>query len=214
MDRNTSKKSRRDRKTENQEKVADLTQDNQASQTLHTTTSDVDAATADLLQQDVDANTAGVVQRDVEIETTSKATETVDLDNQDLVFALAEEQLEADVYEKQIGTVQIAKRTEVLPVEGEIEVDHDEVEIEHRAVNEPVAEAEEPWYDGDTLVVPVYEEVLVTEKHLYLKEEIRITRVKTAEQVRIQDTVRRQVIDVNSDTARAVDEEVAPSPNS
>jgi len=211
MERNTSKKSRRDRKAENEDKVADLTA---GSQSLHTTTNDVDAATADFLRQDVEAGTADVLQRDVEIETTSRATETVDLDNQDLVFALAEEQLEADVYEKQIGTVQISRRTEVLPVEGEIEVAHDEVEIEHRAVNEPVAEAEEPWYDGDTLVVPVYEEVLVTEKHLYLKEEIRVTRVKTPEQVKIQDTVRRQVIDVNSDTARAIDEEVVPPGNS
>lgn len=187
MDRNTSKKSRRERKAENQD-----------SQTLHTTPGDVDAVITDVLQQDAEINT-----------TTAKRTETVDLDKEDLVFSLAEEQLEADVYEKQIGTVAIEKRTEVLPVEGEIDVDHDEVEIEHREINEPVAESEQPWYDGDTLVVPVYEEVLVTEKHLYLKEEIRVTRVKTTEQVKVQDTVRRQVVDVTSDTARAVDDETS-----
>lgn len=195
-----NKKSRRDRKADNEVqndvngKVADLNQDNQ---TLHTTTSDVDTVTT---------STTDVVTDDIET-TRAKRSELVDLDQQDLTYSLAEEQLQADVYEKQIGTIAISKRTEELPVEGEIDVDHDEVEIEHKAINEPVAESEEPWYDGDTLVIPVYEEVLVTEKHLYLKEEIRVTRVKTTEQVKVQDTVRRQVIDVTSDTARPVDEE-------
>lgn len=192
MDRNTSKKSRRDRKAEN--KAADLNQDNQ---TLHTSTSDVarDTDAPDVIQEDVDTDTV-----------TAEVARTVDLDKEDLTYSLAEEQLRADVYETQIGTVAISKRTEELPVEGEVDVDHDEVEVEHKEINEPVAKSEEPWYDGDTLVVPVYEEVLVTEKRLYLKEEIRVTRVKTTEQVKLQDTVRRQVIDVTSDTARPIDD--------
>lgn len=204
MDRNPSKKSRRDRKAENQaqNEVADLNRDNQ---TLHTATSGVapDTDTPDVLQEDVDTDTVA-----------AEARRMVDLDKEDLTYSLAEEHLKADVYETQIGTVAISKRTEELPVEGEIEVDHDEVKIEHKDVNEPVAKSEEPWYEGDTLVVPVYEEVLVTEKHLYLKEEIRVTRVKTTEQVKVQDTVRRQVIDVTSDTARPVDDETSTPPNS
>lgn len=197
MDRNTSKRSRRDRKAENQNKVADLNQDNQ---TLHTSTTDVDTDTADVLREKVDTDTV-----------TAEAAGTVDLDKEDLTYSLAEEQLQADVYETRIGTVAISKRTEELPVEGEVDVDHDEVEIEHKEINEPVAESEQPWYDGDTLVIPVYEEVLVTEKRLYLKEEIRVTRVKTTEQVKVQDTVRRQVVDVTSDTARPIGDETPTS---
>lgn len=201
MDRKASKKSRRQRKAENQDTVTDLNQD---TGTLHTTPDDGDldpamvavdtdaAATADVVLDDVDAGSTGA--------------ETVNLDKEDLTFSLAEEQLAADVYETQIGTVAISKRTEELPVEGEIDVAHDEVEIEHKEINEPVAESEQPWYDGDTLVIPVYEEVLVTEKQLYLKEEIRVTRVKRTEQVKVEDTVRRQVVDVASDTARPIDD--------
>lgn len=207
MDRNASKKSRKNKQA--QDVTTDLNRDDV---TLHTTASDVeidsttDAATTDdallLGTSSETLDTAGTVE-------TGTATETVDLEEKDLSFSLADEQLKADVYETQIGTVAISKRTEVLPVEGSIDVQHDEVKIEHKEINEPVADAEQPWYEGDTLVVPVYEEVLVTEKRLYLKEEIRITRVKETEQVAIRDTVRRQVIDVTSDTGRLVDDEAA-----
>jgi uncharacterized protein (TIGR02271 family) len=135
-----------------------------------------------------------------------KTASTLDLDDEKLTFSLAEEHLRADVRERQVGTVSISKRTEELPVEADIDVQHDEVHVEHREINEPMPEARDPWYEGDTLVVPVYEEVLVTEKRLYLKEEIRITLVKATEQVHVQDTVRRQVVDVVSDVDDDVDE--------
>lgn len=54
----------------------------------------------------------------------------------------------------------------------------DDYEIERVAVgrllDEPIAQR----HEGDTLVLPVVEEVLVYEKKLYLREEIRITRRK------------------------------------
>lgn len=207
MERNASRKSRKAKKA--QDLTTDLGRDDQ---TLHTTASDVEIDSAtDVVNADEaiplgttseTLETAGTVE-------TEPVTETVDLEEKDLSFSLAEEQLKANVYETQIGTVAISKRTEVLPVEGAIDVQHDEVKIEHKQINEPVADAEQPWYEGDTLVVPVYEEVLVTEKRLYLKEEIRITRVKETEQVAIQDTVRRQVIDVTSDAGNLVDDEAS-----
>ena len=44
-----------------------------------------------------------------------------------------------------------------------------------------------PRYEGDTLVVPVLEEVLVVERRLRVKEELHITRSRVEE--RYQDTV-------------------------
>jgi uncharacterized protein (TIGR02271 family) len=54
----------------------------------------------------------------------------------------------------------------------------DELVIEHVPVGQIVTAAPLPAtrYDGDTLVVPILEEVLVIEKQIRLKEEIRITR--------------------------------------
>jgi uncharacterized protein (TIGR02271 family) len=55
---------------------------------------------------------------------------------------------------------------------------HDELEVTHVPVGRVVAEADVPQtrHEGDTLIVPVMEEVLVVQKQLLLKEEIRITR--------------------------------------
>jgi uncharacterized protein (TIGR02271 family) len=55
---------------------------------------------------------------------------------------------------------------------------HDELEVEHVPVDAIVAGSEPPRirYEGDTLVVPMLEEVLVVQKQLRLKEEVRITR--------------------------------------
>lgn len=54
----------------------------------------------------------------------------------------------------------------------------DELAIEHIAINRVIAQEDmpQPRYDGETLVVPVFEEVLVVQKQLLFKEEVRITR--------------------------------------
>ncbi len=41
----------------------------------------------------------------------------------------------------------------------------------------PADQAPAAHYEGDTLVLPVLEEVLVTEKRIRIKEEVRITRI-------------------------------------
>lgn len=54
----------------------------------------------------------------------------------------------------------------------------DELRVEHVPVGRVVEEDSAPQvrYEGDTLVVPVFEEVLVVQKQMLLKEEVRITR--------------------------------------
>lgn len=61
----------------------------------------------------------------------------------------------------------------VLPVFREA------VDVERVPVNQIVEQAPGVHNDGDTIVVPLCEEVLVVEKRLFLKEELRITRRRT-----------------------------------
>jgi len=65
----------------------------------------------------------------------------------------------------------------------------DRLDVEHVQIGKVVAESDLPQtrYEGDTLVVPVMEEVLVVQKQLLLKEEVRITRRR--EPVRKPETV-------------------------
>ncbi|WP_292931660.1 YsnF/AvaK domain-containing protein [Noviherbaspirillum sp.] len=65
----------------------------------------------------------------------------------------------------------------------------DDLVVEHVPVGRIVSEADVPQtrYEGDTLIVPVLEEVLVVQKQLVLKEEVRITRQR--QQVQSPQTV-------------------------
>lgn len=55
---------------------------------------------------------------------------------------------------------------------------HDDIVVEHVAIDMIVAADQAPStrYEGDTLIVPILEEVLVVEKRIRIKEEIRIVR--------------------------------------
>ena len=75
------------------------------------------------------------------------------------------------------------------------------VSVERVAIGTVVSEAPQARQEGDTLIVPVLEEVLVVEKRLLLKEEVRITRTRT--QV-------HQPQSVTLRTEEAVFEEIAP----
>ena len=65
----------------------------------------------------------------------------------------------------------------------------DAVDVRRVAIDRIVTLAEAPVtrQEGDTLIVPVLEEVLVTEKRIRIKEELHITRTRSAE--RHTDTV-------------------------
>jgi stress response protein YsnF len=54
------------------------------------------------------------------------------------------------------------------------------VEIERIPLGKPLDRAPEIRQEGDTLVIPVVEEVLKIERQLVLKEEIRIRRVRVS----------------------------------
>src|SRR4029453_16674180 len=53
---------------------------------------------------------------------------------------------------------------------------HDEVDIEHVAINRAVEAPEPPREEGDVLVIPVYEEVVTVKRQWILKEEVRLGR--------------------------------------
>ena len=47
-----------------------------------------------------------------------------------------------------------------------------------RAVGQPAAARRDPYVEGDEVVIPVYEERVVVERRLFLKEEIRLRRAR------------------------------------
>jgi uncharacterized protein (TIGR02271 family) len=74
---------------------------------------------------------------------------------------------------------------------------HEEAAIERVPVNRVVEKVEPVRQEGHTTVVPVYEEVVVVERRLVLKEEIRITRRKQTRHERREVELRSEDVRVS-----------------
>jgi stress response protein YsnF len=61
------------------------------------------------------------------------------------------------------------------------------------------------------LVIPVLEEVLVVEKRLVLREELRIRRTSASEAVEVPVTLRRQHAEIDRLPARATEQTGKPN---
>ncbi|MBA2775445.1 MAG: DUF2382 domain-containing protein [Chloroflexia bacterium] len=119
-----------------------------------------------------------------------------DRNTSNVTLPLSEETLEARVFETEIGKVRIHKRVETDRLEQDVELSHDDVVVERAERNEVVKERREPWLEGEVLIIPVYEEVLVSEKRLMLREVIRVARGRQSERVNVGGEVRREVVDI------------------
>ncbi|HBI67650.1 MAG TPA: hypothetical protein DDZ22_01110 [Massilia sp.] len=86
--------------------------------------------------------------------------------------------------------VRIHKTVIEQPVTIDERLVRDEVEIKHVAVDRIVALEEAPTtrHEGDTMIVPILEEVLVVERRVRIKEELHITRIQR------EDTHREAVV--------------------
>jgi uncharacterized protein (TIGR02271 family) len=73
-------------------------------------------------------------------------------------------------------------RISTVTRQDEVQVDEplaqETIEVERTAVNKPVERMPSVREEGDTLIVPVVEEILVLERRLILKEEVRIRRIR------------------------------------
>jgi stress response protein YsnF len=72
------------------------------------------------------------------------------------------------------------------------ELTHERVEVERVPIGRPVDVAPPVREDGDTTIISVMEEIVVIERRLILKEEVRIRRVRVTEHHRETVTVREQ----------------------
>jgi uncharacterized protein (TIGR02271 family) len=102
-----------------------------------------------------------------------------------LVVPVVAEQLAVGTRTVDTGRgVRVHKTVVEQPVTIDERLARDEVEVRHVPVDRIVALEEAPAnrYEGDTLIVPVLEEVLVVERRVRIKEELHITRIRRHEQ--------------------------------
>jgi len=94
------------------------------------------------------------------------------------------------------GRIRVNKRVETTESVVDEPLLRESYDIQRTSVNRMIEEAPKPHYEGDTLVLPILEEVLVVEKRLILREEVRITPKR--EEVRDPQThsLRREQVEV------------------
>jgi uncharacterized protein (TIGR02271 family) len=122
-----------------------------------------------------------------------------------VVIPLVAESVSVGRREVETGRVRVTKTVHTDETAIEEWLHHDEVQVERRAVNEMVEEAPAARYEGDTLVVPLVEEVLVVEKRLFLREEVRITRRQLGTRHSEVVTLRREEAHVDRSDNQQVD---------
>jgi uncharacterized protein (TIGR02271 family) len=99
------------------------------------------------------------------------------LDNQTvIVVPIVQEELRVDKERQVTGRVRVNKhvhsREEVVDEPGFVE----EVQVERIPVNRILEQPISPRQEGDTLIIPLMEEVLVVEKRLVLREELHVKK--------------------------------------
>lgn len=133
--------------------------------------------------------------------------ELEDHSEDETVIPILEERLRVTKRLVPRSTVRVTKRV----VEHQEIVDEpllrEEVEVERVAINRRVDEAPGVRHDGDTLVVPIVEEVMVIEKRLVLKEELHIKKRQVERREPQSVTLRREEAEVERSEASATADE-------
>jgi uncharacterized protein (TIGR02271 family) len=110
----------------------------------------------------------------------------------DVTLKLIEERLSVSRRVVQGQTVRITTATRLHGQLVEEPLTRETIEIERVAVGRMVGATPEVRQEGDVTILPVMEEVLVLERRLVLKEEVRIRRVRTTEMHRETVHLRKQ----------------------
>lgn len=113
------------------------------------------------------------------------------------VIPLAAERLTIGRRRVDTARVIVTTKTDHVPVVIDEVIERDDVRIERVPVDRFIDEPAVPRYEGDVLVVPVMEEVVVVTRRLRLIEEVRIDPHVVTRRHRETVPVRRQRLEVD-----------------
>jgi uncharacterized protein (TIGR02271 family) len=132
-------------------------------------------------------------------------------DNESLVIPVIEEVPHVERVARKTGKVELTKTVEEWIEHIDEPLASEEVEVERVTVNRPVDEAPTIRHEGDTLVIPLLEEVLVVQKQLVLREEVRVRKLRREVHAPQEVSLRRERIDVTRKPASPPDTPMSES---
>ena len=108
------------------------------------------------------------------------------------VLPLLAEEVAVSKQVVETGRVQIARVTHEREQLIDELLARETVEIDRTPIGKHIEAMPAVREEGDTIVVPIVEEVLIVERRLFLKEEVRIRRVRSTERHQENVTLRHQ----------------------
>jgi uncharacterized protein (TIGR02271 family) len=121
-----------------------------------------------------------------------------------LRIPVIEERLRATKRQVDLGELRIHKYIEELEEVIRQPVTRDDLVVERVPINRQLDAPVESRTEGDWLVIPIMEEVLVVQKRLMLAEEVRIRKRQISEEQEIRETVRRERVELEDATVYGV----------
>lgn len=119
------------------------------------------------------------------------------LDGDDkLIIPLAAETFTVEKQETITGVVRIHKSVEEREETIDAPTFSETVEVEHVPRGEWIETIPAVRYEGQTMIIPVVEEVLVVEKRLRLREELHVTKRRTEDSTPQTVVLRREEVTI------------------
>lgn len=143
------------------------------------------------------------VTRDAVRRRIGAAASTAD-DRDQVRVPIHEERLRTTIEPIDLGEVRIHKTVEHVPETVTRLVEREELEIERVPLDRLLDQPVEPYRDGEWLVVPVMEEVLVVTRQLVLTEEVRIRTKRVTEEQEVYEVLRREHVSIEDATVHGV----------
>ena len=108
-----------------------------------------------------------------------------------------EERLRFDKIERDAGRVLIKTTVSERTEYAELDLKRNDFIVERIPINRVVAADPPVRQEGDTVVVPVVEEIMVVEKQLLFKEEIRVRQQSVVQHIREPVVLRSEEVSVD-----------------
>jgi uncharacterized protein (TIGR02271 family) len=108
------------------------------------------------------------------------------------VVPVMEEELRVDKRDVVTGKIQVRTIVESFDKIARATLEGEQIEVTRVPIGKELQMVPEQRTEGDVLIIPVVEEMLVVEKRLVLKEELHIRRRRTREDVEVPVTLRKQ----------------------
>jgi uncharacterized protein (TIGR02271 family) len=121
---------------------------------------------------------------------------------------LYEERLIADKHRQKTGEVAIGKTIETETARATVPIEKERVVIERTAPTGNVTDVrDDAFQEGEVVRMEVYEETPDIRKEAFVREEVRVQKVVERDTADVNETVRREELDVDANNPRIVDKD-------